>query len=310
MQYVQLGRSGIEVSRLCLGCGPLGLHGYGDVDPKAAAAVVLAAVDLGINFFDTSDTYGLGRSEEQLGNIFAGNGKVVIATKFGVRVGSNGKSYYDNSPAWCKSALDASLKRLKRESVDIYFVHYWDQVTPLEIIFETLSDLRKAGKFKFAGISNMLVKQLAGFELPEWVICSQLEYSLLCLDHKADLDKMQNIGLSPMPYGCLAQGMLSGKYDQNTSFATNDRRGRSHYLNFHGEKLQTNLNLLQNFKSIAAEKKLSLVQLALGWVLQSLPSSSAIVAAKNVLQLNQIVDACSKPLEQQTVQMIKKIVGV
>ena len=141
--------SDLRVSRLCMGGCPMGGHGWGIVQEKDLIDTVHTALDQGVNFFDTADTYGLGQSELTLGRALEGRrDKAVIASKFGVRV-ENHQTFYDNSPQWIRTACENSLKRIHTDYIDLYQIHYRDGRTPIGEVVETLEDLRREGKIRF-----------------------------------------------------------------------------------------------------------------------------------------------------------------
>ena len=155
MEYIVLKNTDLRVSRVCMGGCPMGGHGWGIVQERELVNAVHAALDRGINFYDTADTYGLGQSELTLGRALgAQRHKAVIATKFGVRV-ENHVTFYDNSPAWIREACENSLRRLNTDYIDLYQVHYRDGKTPLDAVIATLEDLRREGKIRYYGISNL-----------------------------------------------------------------------------------------------------------------------------------------------------------
>ena len=149
MEYITLKKSDLKVSRICMGGCPMGQYGWGKVQEEDLLAAVRKAVDIGINFFDTADTYGLGTSERNLAKAFGNKRKdVVIADKFGVRV-ENGRTWYDNSPQWIMKALENSLRRLHTDYIDLYQIHYRDGKTPLGEVVETLEKIRKKGYIRY-----------------------------------------------------------------------------------------------------------------------------------------------------------------
>ena len=148
MEYVNLKNSDLRVSRLCMGGCPMGGHGWGIVQEQDLIDAVHTALDQGLNFFDTADTYGLGQSERTLSRALGGRrDQVVIASKFGVRV-ENHSTFYDNSPQWIRTACENSLRRLNTDYIDLYQIHYRDGHTPLEVVVETLERLRDQGKIR------------------------------------------------------------------------------------------------------------------------------------------------------------------
>lgn len=143
MEYTMLRNSDLKVSRLCMGGCPMGGYGWGDTQENELIEAVHTAVDQGVNFFDTADTYGLGQSEKTLGKALGSHRKdVVIASKFGVRI-ENGKTFYDNSSSWIKEAVEGSLRRLGTDYIDLYQIHYRDGKTPIGEVIETLEEMKK-----------------------------------------------------------------------------------------------------------------------------------------------------------------------
>src|SRR3990167_5633663 len=152
-ETIPLGRSGIDICRVVFGTDALGGHGWGAFDEAVSMGAVSRALDLGVNLFDTADCYGLGKSEQRLGRALRGKHQALVASKFGVRIGADGRTFYDNSPEWLDEALDASLRRLGRDHIDLYQVHYWDKQRPLRETFEQLEEKRRSGKIRWYGVS-------------------------------------------------------------------------------------------------------------------------------------------------------------
>lgn len=154
MEYITLKNSELKVSRLCMGGCPMGGYGWGDVQEQELKDAVKTCLDEGVNYFDTSDTYGLGQSERTLAKALGNRRKdVVIQTKFGVRY-ADGKSTYDNRPEYIEEALEKSLKNLNTDYVDVYVIHYRDGVTPIGDVVEKLDQLKRQGKIRYYGLSN------------------------------------------------------------------------------------------------------------------------------------------------------------
>lgn len=291
MEKVQLGKHGPLVSRICLGAGPLGVHGYGDVSVSEASEALQYAVEEGVNFIDCADVYGLGQAEERLGALFGKNPQVFLATKGGVRVGASGKSFFDSSPSWLESAAAASLKRLQREVIDLYYLHYWDRQTPLSAIFECAENLRAKGIIKYFGLSNIHVQDLPHAILPEWVLSAQLEYSLL---EQRQLEHLQAWGqrhVTPLAYGVLAQGLLGGRYAAPTEFPEGDRRRNPQYTKFHGPEAEKNIWKVQQLRRICDARGCSVAAFSVRWVLDSLAGGVALVGVKNRAQAKDVLAA-------------------
>ena len=299
MEYVQLKNSDINVSRLCMGCCQLGQHGWGVVKEQDLICTVSCAVDSGINFFDTADTYGLGKSEETLAKALDDKRYgVIIATKFGVRVES-GKTYYDNSPEWIETALAGSLRRLNRDYVDLYQIHYRDNVTPLDAIIDVLEKLKEKGLIRCYGFSNARDGDILGLKPYAGKFASmQNEYSLACRDNESILTTVASeLDVTPMTWGSLGQGILTGKYDKDVIFSDDDRRNRDVYINFHGEKLLKNLNIVEAMKPIAEKHRVSLSAVAVRFILDNLADSVILVGAKRSSQITDNIGAMNWTLE-------------
>lgn len=310
MEYIKLKNSDLKVSRFCMGGCPMGQYGWGEVQEKELLDAVAQAVDLGVNFFDTADTYGLGRSEETLAKGLGDHRKdVIIQSKFGVRVG-NGQTVYDNSPAYIREALEASLKRLKTDYIDIYTIHYRNTATPMAEVVETLKSLRQEGKIRYFGLSNIHrdgmdeILPFAG----EFVTC-QDEYSLACRKFEDDLTHVcSQIGVTPLTWGSLGQGILTGKYTrENVNFGTNDRRSREIYVNFHGEKLEQNLKIVDELKDIAATHGKTVAACAIRFILDYIPESVVLAGVKRPAQLLSNLEAMDWNLSETEIEKLKKI---
>lgn len=287
MEYVTLRNSGLRVSRLCMGGCPMGGYGWGDVREKELLDAIAAALDNGVNFFDTADTYGLGQSERTLAKGLGARRKdVVVESKFGVRFSPAG-TVYDNSPAHIREALEGTLSRLGTDYVDIYVIHYRDGKTPMEEVVATLEDLRKEGKVRFFGMSNVDSDSMAEF-LPYKgrFVCCQDEYSLACRSHEQSLlDLAARMDVTPLTWGSLGQGILTGKYDRSSTFEVNDRRSREIYVNFHGDRLLKNLAIVDAMRPIAEARKVSVAAVAIRFIMDRLTDSVVLVGAKRPSQI-------------------------
>ncbi len=310
MQKVQIKKTDLEVSALCMGGCPLGGYGWGNVLRQDLIDAVRVAVDNGINFFDTADTYGLGESERTLSEALGDDlYNVVITTKFGVRV-ENGKTFYDNSREYIFKAVEGSLKRLNRDYIDLYQVHYRDGKTPLSDVAESLEILKDQGKIRYYGLSNIHkedTEELKQFSTNPFV-SFQDEYSLACRKNEKEMFSFRDEFLmTPFTWGSLGQGILSGKYDKNCKFEDNDRRSREIYVNFHGEKLLKNLEIVEVLKEIANETGKSVSSVAIRWILEYLKDSVVIVGAKSPKQVLQNAESLSFSLTDKQISKLDKI---
>ncbi|MDP4117853.1 MAG: aldo/keto reductase [Bacillota bacterium] len=309
MEYMTLPNSELNVSRLCMGGCPMGQYGWGKVEEAELLDAVNKAIDNGINFFDTADIYGLGKSEETLSKGLGSKiNQVIIASKFGVRI-ENGKTFYDNSPEWIETAIFASLRRLNRDYIDLYQVHYRDVSIPIGAVIETLERLKDKGYIRYYGLSNIHQADLLEFQEHKGKFISfQDEYSLACRKNEKDLLVLsKELQMTPMTWGSLGQGILSGKYDENSVFDQNDRRSRNIYVNFHGERLKKNLSIVNVLRDIAAEHKASVSAVAIRFILDYIENSIVLVGAKSSAQILGNIEAMGWNLTKEEVNKLVDI---
>ena len=310
MEYITLQNTDLRVSRFCMGGCPMGGYGWGSVQESELLDAVHAALDAGVNFFDTADTYGLGQSERTLAKGLGSRRRdVVIESKFGVRVGG-GKTIYDNSPEYIQQALEESLRRLNTDYIDGYLIHYRDGKTPIADVVGKLEELKAAGKLRYYGLSNIHGDGLE--ELLPYAgrfACCQDELSLACRKNEDDLRAVQSrLRATPMTWGSLGQGILTGKYNrENVCFGADDRRSREIYVNFHGEKLEQNLRIVEALKKIAANREKSVAACAIRWILDTLPESVVIAGVKRPAQLSANVEAMGWTLNEEELRELNEV---
>ena len=287
----------------------MGRYGWGTVLKKELIDAVHLALDSGINFFDTADTYGLGESEKTLGEALGKKRKqAIVATKFGVRV-ENGITSYDNSKNWVNKAVNNSLKRLNTDYIDLYQIHYRDSNTSIEEVINTLEEIKKQGKIRYYGICNVHYKDIN--ELNKYkgkFVSFQNEYSLACRKNENDMFEFsQNLEMSPLTWGSLGQGILTGKYDKNCTFDSDDRRNKEIYVNFHGKKLLKNLNIVDVLKEISKEVKRPISSIAIRFILDYIPKSVVLAGIKNTDQLKGNCEAFGWKLNEKQIQWLQKV---
>ena len=310
MEYITLQNTGLRVSRFCMGGCPMGGYGWGSVQESELLDAIHAALDAGVNFFDTADTYGLGQSERTLAKGLGSRRRdVVIESKFGVRVGG-GKTVYDNSPEYIQQALEESLRRLNTDYIDVYLIHYRDGKTPIADVVGKLEELKAAGKLRYYGLSNIHGDGLE--ELLPYAgrfVCCQDELSLACRKNEDDLRAVQSrLRATPMTWGSLGQGILTGKYNrENVCFGADDRRSREIYVNFHGEKLEQNLRIVEALRKIAANREKSVAACAIRWILDTLPESVVIAGVKRPAQLSANVEAMGWTLNEEELRELNEV---
>lgn len=309
MEYTILKNSDLKVSRLCMGGCPMGGYGWGDVQEQELIDAVHTCLEKGINYFDTSDTYGLGQSERTLSKALGEHrNEVIIQTKFGVRFSKGGTSY-DNSPEYIEEALEKSLRNLNTDYVDIYVIHYRDGKTPIADVVGKLEELKQKGKIRYFGLSNYHgdeVKELIPFK--DKFVCCQDEYSLACRKNEQDLLTLsEEFGFSPLTWGSLGQGILTGKYTKGALFASNDRRSRDIYVNFHGDKMLKNLEIVEAMRPMAKAHGVSVAAVAIRFIMDKLKDSVVLVGAKRPAQVLGNVEAVDWQLTDEELQTLDNI---
>ena len=287
----------------------MGQYGWGEVQERSLLDAVAAALDRGINFFDTADTYGLGTSEKTLAKALGSRrNEVVIADKFGVRV-ENGCTFYDNSPEWIEKALTGSLKRLETDYIDLYQIHYRDHMTPIGEVVETLERMKEKGYIRYYGLSNIHRDDLEELKIYNGRFVSfQDEYSLACRKNEEDILKTrEQLSITPMTWGSLGQGILTGKYNKDTVFGKDDRRSRDIYVNFHGDKLLKNLQIVETMKPVGEKYGKTPAAVAIRFILDYIPESVVLCGAKNPGQIFSNAEAADWKLEPADLEALEMI---
>lgn len=296
--------------RVGFGAEQLGGYQWGSVDIEAVERAVSCTVKRAPTFFDTADCYGRGESERRLGKVLSGcRSQAFVSTKFGVRFGDDGKVYYDNSPDYAERALEASLRRLNTDFVDLFQLHWPDGKTPLADVFDRMERMRDDGRIRFYGVSNVPLSEIAG--LPDnWpgFATFSAQYSLAHRGREVEICEIcESKGLVFLAWGSLAQGLLSGKYNHKAKFGPEDRRSNAHYKNFHGEKFERNLELVGKLKDMAGRiPGATPAQIAIRFVLEALQDSIAIVGVKNERQLEDNLKSLSLPFNRDDFEILEK----
>ena len=293
MQYTLLGEGGPRVSRIAFGNWSAG-GDWGAVDRKAALATTREALDLGITFFDTARAYGFGAAEELLGEALrielrSARESVVIATKGGLRQDGT-RPVRDSSPGALRRDLEASLRSLGTEYVDLYQVHWPDPATPIAETAETLDHFVREGKVRYAGVSNYDTRQMATFQQTRRIDTLQPPYHLFRREIEASiLPYASEHGIGVLVYGPLAHGLLSGRMNETTTFAPDDWRSSSDL--FRGEAFERSLAVVRDLEELAAGRGATVAQLAIAWTLANRAVDVAIVGARSPEQLRQTAPA-------------------
>jgi 1-deoxyxylulose-5-phosphate synthase len=317
MEYVKLGSTGLEVSRLCLGCMTYGEPDRGQhpwtLDEESSRPLIRKALELGINFFDTSNSYSDGSSEEILGRAirdFATRDDVVIATKvfYPVREGPNGGGL---SRKAIMMEIDNSLRRLGTDYVDLYQTHRWDYGTPIEQTLEALNDLVRAGKVRYIGASSMyawqFAKALYTADLNGWTRFATMQdhYNLLHREEEREmLPLCQAEGVGVLPWSPLARGRLTRDWEQSSPRAETDLVGKALYAE---TTAAADRKIVERVAEIAARRGVPRAQVALAWVLHTPVVTAPIVGTSKPGHLADAVAALSLQLAPEEIEALQEL---
>lgn len=310
MQYVNLGASGLRVSRICLGCMTYGSSNWRPwiLNEEAAQPFFRQAIELGINFFDTANVYSNGASEEILGRAikeYSERDNAVIATKvfFPMNPGPNGKGL---SRKHIMSAIDASLKRLQMDYVDLYQIHRFDTNTPLEETLDALNDVVRAGKALYLGASSMhawqfmkalAIQQREGFAS---FVSMQSQYNLIYREEEREMAPLcLSEGVGMIPWSPLARGLLAGNRAASTMRAQTDEQMAQWYTD---EAEQPIIDAVSN---IARARGTSAAQVALAWLLSKQPVSAPIIGASNPKHIDDAAAALKFEMSAEEIQQLE-----
>jgi aryl-alcohol dehydrogenase-like predicted oxidoreductase len=299
MQKRKLGKNGPEVSAMGLGCMGMSF-GYGKAgDKQEMIAVIRAAVEKGITFFDTAEAYGPYANEELVGEALAPfKGKVVIATKFGFRFtpkGERAENPLDSRPQHIKEVAEASLKRLKIESIDLFYQHRVDDEVPIEDVAGAVKDLIKEGKVKHFGMSEASPQTIRKAHAIQPVTALQSEYSLFWRQpEEAIMPTLEELGIGFVPFSPLGKGFLTGKIDENTKFEDGDFRNI--VPRFTPESRKANQAVVDLVKKVAEQKKVTPAQVALAWLLAQKPWIVPIPGTTKISRMEENAGAASVEL--------------
>jgi aryl-alcohol dehydrogenase-like predicted oxidoreductase len=315
MDFVRLGRSGLEVSRLCLGCMTYGVPGRGNhpwtLDEELSRPFIKRALELGITFFDTANVYSDGTSEEIVGRAlkdFARREEVVIATKVHgrMRPGPNGAGL---SRLAIMTEIDNSLRRLGTDYVDLYQIHRWDYATPIEETLEALHDVVKAGKARYIGASSMyawqFAKALYTADLNGWTrfVSMQNYYNLLYREEEREMLRLcQAEGIGVIPWSPLARGRLTRDWDESSARSETDEFGKTLYAG----TAEADRKVVGRVAEIASRRGVPRAQVALAWLLHKPVVTAPIVGASKPQHLEDAVAALSLELAPEEMEELEE----
>jgi aryl-alcohol dehydrogenase-like predicted oxidoreductase len=309
MQKRKLGRSNLEVSAIGLGC--MGMSsGFGPAgDKEDMTAVIRAAVARGVTFFDTAEVYGPYANEELVGEALAPfRGQVAIATKFGFRIVDGKMAGLDSRPQHIREVVDASLRRLKVDAIDLLYQHRVDPEVPIEDVAGTVKDLIRLGKVKHFGLSEAGVQSIRRAHAVQPVTALQSEYSLWWREPEQEiLPTLEELGIGFVPFSPLGKGFLTGKIDEHTKFDTTDFRNV--VPRFTPQARKANKALVDQLGAIAARKQATPAQVALAWLLAQKPWIVPIPGTTKLGRLEENTGAASVELTAEELREIGKAVS-
>jgi len=307
MQTRELGRSGLRVSALGLGCMGMSF-GYGPAgDRKEMLALLRTAVDRGITFFDTAEVYGPFTNETLVGEALGPvRDQVVIATKFGFKFGPNGQQTgVDSRPEHIREVTEASLKRLNIDTIDLLYQHRVDPEVPIEDVAGTVKELIQAGKVRHFGMSEAGAKTIRRAHAVQPVTALQSEYSLWTRNPEPEiLPTLEELGIGFVPFSPLGRGFLTGKIDQGTAFDSSDLR--KNLPRFTAENREANQALVAVLTRLGERKRATPAQLALAWLLARKPWIVPIPGTTKLHRLEENIGAVSVELGEHDLREIEE----
>jgi aryl-alcohol dehydrogenase-like predicted oxidoreductase len=306
MQKRKLGKSGLEVSAIGLGCMGMSF-GYGPPkDKQEMIEIIRSAVDLGVTFFDTAEVYGAFTNEELVGEALTPfRGQVAIATKFGFHIDANGKQAgLDSRPEHIMEVADVSLKRLKTDVIDLLYQHRVDPNVPIEDVAGAVKELIQKGKVRHFGLSEAGVQIIRRAHAVQPVTALQSEYSLWWREPEAEImPALEELGIGFVPFSPLGKGFLTGKIDENTTFDSSDFRNT--VPRFAPEARKANRALVDLLEAMAQRKKAAPAQIALAWVLAQKPWIVPIPGTTKLHRLQENVASVSIELSDRDLREIE-----
>jgi len=312
MQKRKLGKNGLEVSAIGLGCMGMTFSYGPPADKKEMISLIRTAVERGVTLFDTAEVYGPFNNEELVGEALAPfRGKVTIATKFGFKLDPKGGPQWsglDSRPEHIKQVAEGSLKRLRVDAIDLFYQHRVDPDVPIEDVAGAVKTLIREGKVKHFGLSEAGVQTIRRAHAVQPVTALQSEYSLWTrTPEKEVLPTVEELGIGFVPYSPLGKGFLTGKMNENTKFDSSDFR--SILPRFTPEALKANRALIDLLGAIAARKKATPAQIALAWLLAQKPWIVPIPGTTKLARLEENIGAAAIELNADDLRDIKNAVA-
>ncbi|MEF9568880.1 aldo/keto reductase [Staphylococcus aureus] len=305
-QFVNLGKSDVEVFPIALGTNAVGGHNlYPNLDEEQGKDVVRQAINHGINLLDTAYIYGPERSEELVGEVVKEypREQIKIATKGSHEFDENQEVHQNNQPEYLKQQVENSLKRLQTDYIDLYYIHFPDDNTPKDQAVAALQELKEQGKIKAIGVSNFTLDQLKEANKDGYVDVVQLEYNLLHRENEAVLQYCVDHLITFIPYFPLASGILAGKYDESTKFSDH----RTTRRDFIPGVFEENVRRVKALESLAAAHQTSIANIVLAFYLTRPAIDVIIPGAKRAEQVIENIKAADIVLSDDEIQYIDEL---
>src|SRR5947209_7935154 len=315
MQYRTMGASDLKISAIGFGCWEMGGNQYGDVDDSEETRAVHRAIDLGVTLFDTAAIYGHGHAEEVLGKALGARRKeIILVTKGGLKwevVG--GPSRRDDSYQSLIEDMDASLRRLGTDFVDLYLIHWPDGTTPIEEMMRALNTFLENGKARYVGVSNFSAAQLRECKMYAPICANQVGYNLFDRRWEREMfPTARELGIGVMAYGPMAHGLLTGAFTTETTFVEWDWRSRGTAFGqslFTAENFPRNVAVADRLKKVAERLGTTLPLMAIAWVLQQPAVSVALAGIRKPEEIEQNIGALDVRFSREDLQVIDEIMS-
>jgi aryl-alcohol dehydrogenase-like predicted oxidoreductase len=315
MQYRTMGASDLRISAIGFGCWEMGGNQYGAVDDSEETRAVHRAIDLGVTLFDTAAVYGHGHAEEVLGKALGARRKeIVLVTKGGLKCEQRGGPIWrDDSYQSLVEDMDASLRRLGTDYVDLYLIHWPDGKTPIEEMMRALNEFLQNGKARYVGVSNFSAAQLRACKEHAPICANQVGYNLFDRRWEREMfPTAQELGIGVMAYGPMAHGLLTGAFTAETKFVEWDWRSRGTAFGqslFTAENFPRNVAVADQLKGVAERLGTTLPQLAIAWVLQQPAVSVALAGIRKPEEIEQNIGALDVRLSGDDLREIDGIMA-